>query len=119
MKKILVVQDSPSIALILRLRLEAEGFFVDIAETGEEGVEKAKANEYQLILLDYNLPGINGIEVCRALKKDEKIKNIPMLFMSASDEDKLDSLIKGLGSQGYIKMPFDKDEFITVIKKYL
>jgi DNA-binding response OmpR family regulator len=119
MHKILIIQDSPSVNAMLKFRLEKGGLSVEISETGEEGIEKTKAAQYQLILLDYNLPGINGSEVCRILKGEEKTKNIPIVFMSAKDEEKLNQITKEAGADGYIGLPFDGKTFIDRITGFL
>lgn len=116
MDKILIIQDNPDINEVLKGRLEPEGFFVDTVETGEKGIEKAKIGRYQVILLDYNLPGINGAEVCRILKKEENTKNTPVLFVSAEDEDELRKIIKDAGAQGCVSMPVQKEKFIESIR---
>lgn len=117
--KILLIQDSSTIITLLKSILEADGILLDTVETGEEGLKKAGESPYKLILLDYNLPGISGVEVCQALKRDRKTKNIPVLFMSSADESKVHEFIKDAGAQGYIELPFEKDELIKLIKKYL
>ena len=119
MDKILIIQDSPSVNAMLTLRLESGGFSVEAVETGEEGLEKAKAGHYQLILLDYNLPGINGSEVCRILRGEENTSNIPIVFMSAKDEDKLAKITRDVGADGYITLPFEGKEFIEKITGYI
>lgn len=119
MEKILIIQDSPSANAMLKFRLEAGGFSVETVETGEEGVEKAKASQYQLILLDYNLPGMNGNQVCQVLKKEEKTRNTPVVFMSAKDEEKLSQITKEAGANGYIGLPFEGKTFIEKIKGFL
>jgi two-component system alkaline phosphatase synthesis response regulator PhoP len=118
-ERILIIQDSPSANAMLKFRLESGGFSVETAETGEEGVEKTKANQYQLILLDYNLPGMNGSQVCRILKKEEKTRNTPVVFMSAKDEEKLSQITKEAGANGYIGLPFEGKTFIERIKGFL
>jgi two-component system alkaline phosphatase synthesis response regulator PhoP len=118
-EKILIIQDSPSVNAMLKFRLEAGGFSVETVETGEEGVEKAKASQYQLILLDYNLPGMNGSQVCRVLKKEEKTRNTPVVFMSAKDEEKLSQITKEAGADGYIGLPFEGKTFIEKIRGFL
>jgi DNA-binding response OmpR family regulator len=117
--RILIIQDSPSINAMLRFRLEAGGFSVETAETGEAGIEKAKASQYQLILLDYNLPGLNGNEVCRILKLEDIARNTPIVFMSAKDEDKLSQLTKEAGADGYIGLPFEGKKFFEKIAGFL
>jgi len=119
MHSILIIQDSPSVNAMLRFRLEKGGFSVETVETGEEGVEKTKACQYQLILLDYNLPGMNGSQVCRILKEDDNTKNIPVLFISAKDEDKLSQITREAGADGYIGLPFEAKKFIEKITDLL
>jgi two-component system alkaline phosphatase synthesis response regulator PhoP len=117
--KILIIQDSPSANAMLKFRLEKGGFSVETVETGEEGIEKARVIQYQLILLDYNLPGIDGSQVCRILKEERTTKNTPILFMSAKDEEKLSQLTKQSGADGYIGLPFDGKIFIEKISGFL
>lgn len=119
MDRILIIQDSPSVNAMLKFRLESGGFSVETAETGEEGVEKTKACQYQLILLDYNLPGINGSQVCRILKGQDNTQNIPIVFMSAKDEDKLRQITKEAGADGYVGLPFEGKKFIEKITGFL
>ena len=119
MERILIIQDSPSANAMLKFRLESGGFSVETAETGEEGLEKTKASQYQLILLDYNLPGMNGSQVCRILKEQDKTRNIPVVFMSAKDEEKLTQITKEAGANGYIGLPFEGKTFIEKIRGFL
>lgn len=119
MDSILVIQDSPSVNAMLRFRLERAGFAVDTAETGEEGIAKTSERQYQLILLDYNLPGINGNQVCRHLKENHNTRNIPVLFMSAKDENKLSQITKEAGADGYVTLPFDGKIFIEKITGFV
>jgi two-component system alkaline phosphatase synthesis response regulator PhoP len=119
MDKILIIQDSPSVNAMLKFRLESGGFSVETAETGEEGIEKTKALQYQLILLDYNLPGMNGSQVCRILKKQDNTKNIPIVFMSAKDEEKLQQITKEAGADGYLGLPFEGKKLIDQITEFL
>ena len=119
MDKILIIQDSPSINAMLKFRLESGGFSVETAETGEEGVEKTKVGQYQLILLDYNLPGMNGSQVCQVLRKQNNTQNTPIVLISAKDEDKLIKITKEAGADGYITLPFDGKIFIEKITGFL
>jgi len=119
MASILIIQDSPSVNAMLRFRLERAGFAIDTAETGEEGIEKIKVSQYHLILLDYNLPGIIGSQVCQVLKKREDTKDIPILFISAKDEDKLSQITSEAGADGYIGLPFEGKKFLEKITNTL
>ena len=119
MNRILIIQDSPSVNAMLKFRLESGGFSVETVETGEEGVEKTKTSQYQLILLDYNLPGINGSQVCRILRGQDNTQNIPIVFISAKDEDKLRQITKEAGADGYIGLPFEGKTFVEKITGFL
>ncbi len=119
MDAILIIQDSPSVNAMLKFRLEKGGFTVDTAETGEEGIEKAITFQYQLILLDLNLPGMDGSQVCQIIRKRDSTRDIPILFISAKDEDKLSQITKEAGADGYIGMHFDGKKFTEKIKDLL
>jgi two-component system alkaline phosphatase synthesis response regulator PhoP len=119
MDRILIIQDSPSVNAMLKFRLESGGFSVETVETGEEGIEKAEASQYQLILLDYNLPGMNGSQVCRTLKEKDNTRNTRIVFMSAKDEDKLTQITKEARADGYIGLPFEGKKFIEKITGFL
>ncbi len=117
--RILVIQDSPSVNMMLKYRLETAGFFVEIVETGEEGIQKVRQNGYQLILLDYKLPGIDGPEVCRILRREKSTQNIPIVFISAKDEEEISADIKSVGADGYIGMPFKGKDLVERIRYFM
>jgi DNA-binding response OmpR family regulator len=117
--KILIIQDSPSINAMMKFRLSSGGFSMEAVETGEEGIEKMKEHQYQLILLDYNLPGINGSEVCRILKGQENTRQTPIVFMSSKDEEKLRQITEEAGADGYIGLPFEGKKFIEKITGFI
>ncbi len=117
--KILVVQDSRTINALLSWVLKAAGFAVTSVETGEEGLDKVKQEAFQLVLLDYRLPGISGVDVCYALKKDDSTRDIPIIFMSASNEEEIAQISKESGAEGYITVPFEEKSFIEKIKSYI
>ncbi|MFQ6079701.1 MAG: response regulator transcription factor [Thermodesulfobacteriota bacterium] len=119
MDKILIIQDSPSINAMLKLRLESGGFSVETVETGEEGIEKAKADQYHLILLDYNLPGIDGDEVCRILREEENTGNTPIVFMSAKDAEEIREILDDVGADGFISLPFEGEELIEKVTGFI
>lgn len=119
MGKILIIQDSPSINMVLKSRLESAGFSVETAETGEDGIKKAKAGPYQLILLDLNLSGISGLEVSSILKEQKNTKDIPIALISAMDEDEAAKHMKGLEVDGYISIPFEGKDFVEKVRGFI
>lgn len=119
MDRILIIQDSPSINEMFKFRLESAGFFVETAESGEEGTKKAKEAQYQLILLDYTLPGMDGAEVCRILKSQEHTKDIPVVFMSAKEEGEMSKITEDVGANGYICLPLGGKELVEKLKSLI
>jgi two-component system, sensor histidine kinase and response regulator len=118
-KNILVINDSPTLNALLQVVLEKEGYTVTVAETGLSGIEIAVAGEFQLILLDYNLPGINGAEVCRRLRKNSVTKNIPIAFASATADKKISEELNDTDVDAYINPPFMGDVFIDKLRSLL
>lgn len=101
--KILVVEDEESISSFIQLELNHEGYIADVAFDGIEGLNKAKKNIYDLIVLDIMLPGINGIEVCRKVRQ---FSDIPIIMLTAKDDvsDKITGL--DMGADDYMTKPF-------------
>jgi two-component system, OmpR family, copper resistance phosphate regulon response regulator CusR len=115
--RILIVEDEQGIAAFLKQGLEEESFAVDVAEEGKEGLNLALSGEYDLILLDWMLPGLSGIEVCRQFRKE--FVDTPVIFLTAKDT--LDETIFGLqsGANDYIKKPFHFEELLERVKVQL
>ena len=118
-KNILIINDSPTLNTLLQLILEAERFSVTVAETGLSGLEEAETGKYNLILLDYVLPDISGLEVCKKLRTDNLTKNTPIAFISGMDEDKISEKIKNAGADAYINPPYIGDAFIDRINELI
>ena len=116
MRKVLIVEDDKNIASLERDYLEANGFVTDIELTGENGLKKALENDYDLIILDIMLPGIDGFEICRILRRE---KDTPILFVSAKkdDIDKIRGL--GLGADDYMVKPFSPSELVARVKAHI
>ncbi|MEK6564484.1 MAG: response regulator transcription factor [Candidatus Omnitrophota bacterium] len=117
--KILVVEDNKDIQKLLRLNLIQENFEVIQAFDGEEGLSLAKESSPDLILLDINLPKINGIELCRQLKSNPALRHIPILILTVRKEE-VDRIIGfELGAEDYVAKPFSPRELILRIKAIL
>ncbi|AKL96287.1 transcriptional regulatory protein ResD [Clostridium aceticum] len=116
MKKILIIEDDISIAELERDYLEINGFQVEIENNGDQGVFKAKNQNYDLILLDLMLPKIDGFEICRQVRRE---KNTPILMVSAKKEDidKIRGL--GLGADDYMTKPFSPGELVARVKAHI
>lgn len=103
---ILVVEDEDDIAELVRYNLETEKYQVSVADSGEKGVEAAVRTRPDLILLDLMLPGMSGLEVCRALKADRTTAAIPIIMVTARGEES--DIVSGLelGAEDYVTKPF-------------
>ncbi len=116
MKRILIIEDDTAISELERDYLEANGFSAEIIADGTKGAEKALAEDFDLILLDLMLPGLDGFAVCRAVRRE---KDTPILMVSARQEeiDKIRGL--GLGADDYIIKPFSPNELVARVKAHI
>ena len=114
--KILLVDDDPNIRQLVNLYLEKEGFEVEMADRGDTAVEKFKTFAPNLILLDLMLPGMDGWQVCREVRKTS---NVPIIMLTAKDETFDKVLGLELGADDYMVKPFDTRELVARIKAVL
>ena len=116
MKKILLIEDDKGIAELERDYLEASEFAVEIVRDGSAGLKKALAEAYDLLLLDVMLPGVDGFQICREVRR---VRETPILMVSAKREDidKVRGL--GLGADDYIIKPFSPSELVARVKAHL
>ena len=116
MSRILIIEDDKEISEIERDYLELDGFEADIANNGITGLEKALSGEYDLVLLDLMLPGMDGFSICKRLR--EKL-DIPILMVTArtQDVDKIRGL--GFGADDYIEKPFSPSVLVARVKANL
>lgn len=114
---ILIVEDEPSIVMLLKYNIEKSGFLTDVADNGEEAVEKSRNKNYDLIVLDLMLPKMDGMTVCKTIRKDEN--KVPILMLTAKDEeyDKISGL--EMGADDYLTKPFSPRELIARIHAIL
>lgn len=116
MSKILIVEDESAIAELEKDYLELSGFEVEVANDGEVGLHKAMTEDYDLIILDLMLPGVDGFEICRQVRTE---KNTPIIMVSAKkdDIDKIRGL--GLGADDYMTKPFSPSELVARVKAHM
>lgn len=117
--RILVVEDEQSIAEVLEYNLEKEGFAVDLAYSGDTALDSIRSQSPDLILLDLMLPGLDGLEVCRLIKRDSRTASIPLVILTAKGEE-VDRIVGlELGADDYISKPFSPREVVLRIKAVL
>ena len=119
MAKILVVDDEKRLIELIQVRLEAAGYRVITACNGEEGLEKAKNEKPDLIVLDIMMPKVDGFEVCRTLKNDPLYSHIPIILLSAMDTEEGFKTGDELKADSYIVKPFEPTILLGRIESLL
>ena len=117
--KVLIVDDNPKASIIAKARLAKEGLDITCVEDGKNALAAARQDKPDLILLDIDMPEMSGFEVCKILKADTELCTIPVIFLTAWDDNK--SRVKGLdlGAEDYVTKPFDAYELRARVKAVL
>lgn len=119
MERILIIDDEPHIVELIRYNLESSGYAPLEAYSGPEGLEAARREQPDLILLDLMLPGMDGLEIMRQLRGDEKLKSVPIIMLTARSEEIDKVLGLEMGADDYITKPFSVRELNARIKALL
>jgi len=117
--KIFIVEDEPSIVQLVKYNLEKQNFKVLVSNNGEEGLQEIKKTEPDLILLDWMLPDLSGIDICKALRKDTKFKNVPIIMLTARSQEEDKVLGLNVGADDYLPKPFSNPELIARVNALL
>jgi len=117
--RVLIVEDEKALAEILEYNFKKEGYVVDTASDGEIALDKIIFKAPDLIILDWMLPKLSGIEICRKVRSNKKIKNIPIIMLTARGEE--EDRLKGLemGADDYVTKPFSINELLARAKAVL
>ncbi|HTP65692.1 MAG TPA: response regulator transcription factor [Geobacteraceae bacterium] len=119
MKTILVIEDEKDLAELVAFNLEKEGYRVVLAADGLSGLDKARDNSPDLVLLDLMLPGMTGTDVCKALKSTDKTAGIPVIMLTARGEE-IDRVVGfEVGADDYVVKPFSTRELLLRVKAVL
>jgi two-component system, OmpR family, phosphate regulon response regulator PhoB len=117
--RVLIAEDDQSLTLLLRYNLEAEGYEVDVVSRGDEADLRLREAAPDLILLDWNLPGLSGIELCRRIRQREDVKSLPIIMLTARGEES--DRVRGLttGADDYLTKPFSVPELLARVRAVL
>lgn len=118
-KRILVIDDEPDLVKIIEARLKQADREVLVAYDGQEGLEKARTEKPDLILLDLMLPKLDGYKVCRILKFDKKYKNIPIVILTAKGQENDEKLGHEAGADAYLTKPYQHEVVLAKITELL
>lgn len=118
-KKILLVDDEDDIRKVVTFRLKKAGYEVLAAVNGKEGVEAVKKYLPDLVIMDYRMPVMDGVEASKRITQDSATKHIPVLFMTASSANMTLEMITGSGAVDFINKPFEADQLMEKIRSVL
>lgn len=118
-KRILVVEDEKAMVDMIKMRLEANNYEVLVAYDGQEGLDKAKKEKPDLIILDLMLPRMDGYKVCGLLKKDTRYNKIPIVMFTAKARKEDKKLGEEVGTDAYIVKPFEPQVLLEKIKELI
>ena len=113
MDRVLVVDDNLSIQKLVSVNLQARGYAVDVAGTGEEALRLFKEGEYDLVILDLILPGMSGIDVCGLMRQ---LSDIPIVVLSAREDEELKVRALDTGADDYVTKPFSPKELLARVR---
>jgi CheY-like chemotaxis protein len=118
-RKILFVDDEPDQVMMVSLRLQKSGYLVIAAVDGETGLKKAIEEKPALILMDVLMPGMDGFEVCRRLRKHHVTKSIPIIATTAAGVDDIEFQCRAAGADDCIRKPYDSADLLIKIRQLL
>ncbi|HEX7086727.1 MAG TPA: response regulator transcription factor [Vicinamibacterales bacterium] len=116
---VLVVEDDPDIAALLRLHLSRAGFEIAMLDAGDAVVQAVRDRQPALVLLDLMLPGLDGFEVCRALRADPRTAGVPIIMLTARAEESDRVMGLELGADDYVTKPFSPKEVVARVRALL
>ena len=119
MEKILVVDDENDLIMMVQMRLETNGYEVISANDGEEGLEKAKSENPDLIILDVMMPKMDGYETCSLLKNDAQCNKIPIILFTGKAKDEFMKIGQMAGADAFITKPFESPVLLAKIEELL
>jgi two-component system chemotaxis response regulator CheY len=119
MASILTVDDSASIRVAIRIALSSEGHSVAEAGDGSEGVAKADAGRFDLIITDLNMPVMDGLTMIRTLRGKPAHMGVPIIFLTTESDPAMKAQAKAAGATGWLTKPFDADQLVQIVAKVL
>ena len=117
-ESVLVIDDEEDILELVRYNLNRECYDVACVETGEDGLKAARARTPQLILLDLMLPGLDGLEVCKLLKKDARTRQTPVVLVTSRNQESDRAWGLRQGADHYLPKPFTPDDLLAAVKRF-
>jgi twitching motility two-component system response regulator PilH len=117
--KILVVDDSPTDLAVMTAPLRRDGYNVVTAGSGEEALVQLEQEAIDLVLLDVIMPGINGFQLCRSLRRDQRFSRLPIVFVTSKNQDVDHYWGLKQGADGYLTKPFSTAQLLTIVQRHM
>jgi two-component system chemotaxis response regulator CheY len=117
--QVLTVDDSASIRQAIKIALTAAGYGVTEAGDGAEGLKKAEAGSFDLIITDLNMPVMDGLTMIQELRKRQALAGVPIVFLTTESDDGMKQQAKAAGATGWMTKPFEPEQLVRVAKKVL
>ncbi|MDP1616241.1 response regulator [Phenylobacterium sp.] len=116
---ILTVDDSPSIRVAIKIALSNAGYTVTEAANGAEGIEKAQAATFDMIITDLNMPVMDGLTMIEEMRKLPDLMGVPIVFLTTESDASMKERAKAAGATGWLTKPFDPETLVRIAKKVL
>lgn len=116
---ILTVDDSASLRVALKIALTSAGYAVDEARDGAEGLRKASASSFDLVITDLNMPVMDGLTMIESMRKLPQLAGLPIIFLTTESDAGLKQRAKAAGATGWVTKPFQPDSLVKIVKKVL
>ena len=115
--RILVVDDDPDIGIMIKIMLEFHGYLVDVTTKGKTAIDIIRSGDFGLLIMDMLLSGVNGVDICTHIKKDEVISSLPVIMISAHPNAK--EICLNAGADDFVSKPFDMEELLSKSSQYV
>ncbi|MCO5060036.1 MAG: response regulator [Rhizobiaceae bacterium] len=116
-RRILIVEDEPNIVESLRFILEQAGFFVDIVADGRSALDRLREGDFQAVVLDVMLPGMNGFDVLRSIRADGRTRETPVIVLTAKGQANDRKTAEAIGASAFITKPFSNAEVVERVRE--
>lgn len=118
MKKVLIIDDEPNVRKVLSILFKSNGYEVVVADDGDVGLETAKKEKPDAIILDVVMPTLDGYSTCMLLKEDPEVRDIPVIMLTARDTNKSKYASESFGAQYYLSKPYEAEELLGLVEKF-
>src|SRR6516225_8919240 len=119
MQRIVMIEDEPDIVQLVRYNFRKEGFELESFSRGKDGFEHLRRNQPDLVLIDILLPDLDGFEICKRLRADDRLRSVPVIFLTAKGEEIDRVLGLEIGADDYVVKPFSPRELVARVKAVL